>query len=212
MSEEDSRASSYLDPLFIAPESKNSEFDYQWFDVERLQPWRSLSDKGWVRVSRDAMPNEPSDEEDGVTRNELALYCRIKALSEEAVFRQIAEALAPVKVMERVRRGEASVPHGPATHPARSTSDARLREIWVPRRNGIEKTKGGYCVLVLHQETIHLRLQPWIAAAAAHLLRFRIVYLSRDESEMANRCNMTYGEWAWHKRALIREGLIGKPT
>ena len=217
------------DHLHIAPESKQSDQDYQWLAMSVLGKSRADSihrftkDGHWAPVGRADMPEEFSDSEDFIQRDELRLFCRPMYLTEEARKEDYEEAYRPVGYLEGVLfgRSNAHPPMRPSplfSGPALWASDYSPKPVWEPqweRRTRFEtegttswgKPKRGR-ILILHQYWVRSFLRPWLARFWQPLLRCRICYLSYNESEIAERQGTTFGQWAWAKRDLLREGMI----
>lgn len=200
------------DRLAIAPEAKNPVYDYQWFAMSihgtsRAEDSdRRTKDGGWIPVARTDMPAEISGHDEFIQRAELRLFYRLRAMSDKASLADIEMALAPIRHIERVMRwdGRGSVPGNIGTTPPPPPYYDPL-----PRKTRIEKHKRGR-LLVIHEATLPKK---WRILAHRHQYAaqwLRIVYLPRDESEMANRTGMSYADWGWAKTDLYREGHIGK--
>lgn len=221
------------DPLALAADSKNPELDYQWFRwgtsatgtprVGDMAPERG----GWQPVARQDMPKEPSHNNEFIQRWEMRLYARARGLSERAKMEAMAQALAPVQAIEAALFGRYPSPwSGMGSADYRTVArlprggggyDAPPAKEWVPflpRRNGFE-SEGKYSwepnrgrILILHQYLVNPRLWPWLLRFWRSLLRCRVCCLPHEEAELAERQGTSFGQWAWAKRDLLREGVI----
>lgn len=204
------------DPLSLTPESKNPFYDYQWHAVGGFAKNTSRDleeDTGWVAVPRDAMPTEQSSSDEFIQRREMRLYFRPRAMSDKARTVDIENALAPIRTIEAILHGGGGGFPGlqgnirvPPRHAFKEPE--RVQEDWPTRKTRIEKHKRGR-VLVVHEATLPKKWHTWAHRHQYAAQWLRIVYLPRDESEMANRMNLSYADWSWAKIDLYREGNIG---
>jgi hypothetical protein len=209
------------DPLHLSSTAKNPYFDYQWHPVGGLAvgPWsryrqQSDGDTGWIAVSRNAMPNEPSNSDEFIQRAEMRLFFRLRAMSGKARLEDIERALAPVRKVDAMRSGH-GFPGiaGNIRVPERAAfkEPERAQAYWPACKTRVEKHKRGR-VLVIHEMSVPKKWRAWAARRQWRPLNWRIAYLSRDESEMANRQGTSYADWAWAKIDLFRERQIPSPS
>lgn len=200
-----------LDLLHIAPGSKKAYRDYQWFAVmlmghENQDAHLRALGGGWQPVPRDAMPSEASFSADLIERKGMRLYERPAEVSEKIRDEHLRRALRDMEIVgSRSYRGSDPYPPARRQEVLAAAIDAwrRFHEL----RSRVESHPRG-SLLVLHEATIPVCLRPILARFWQALLLFRVVYLSRDESELADRQGTSYAEWGWCKKDLVREHLL----
>jgi hypothetical protein len=202
----------FQDPLHIAPASKDPNTSYQWFraTAERDWPWRDPAEHGWVAVAREAMGDEPSDSNEFIQRQEVRLYCRPQNLTDAAITRELATATAHWQDVESRRRGQVPFAQVQSYAPLAQHGDPLSPR---PPRHWRGSHRRGWIIMV-HAENLHCRLQ-WLGRfIERHRLAFarcRILFLSRDEAQQADRDSIPHALWAWCKRDLAREHAFKEP-
>lgn len=202
------------DLLHIAPSSKKADRDYQWFAVilagrENEDACLRAMGGGWEPVPRNAMPAESTSSAELIERKGMRLYERSAAVSEQIRSDQVQRALRDVEAVLR-RSHRQNDPYPPARREEILAAAGPYADKWQRfhhLRSRIESHPRG-SLLVLHEETIHPRVRPILARFWQALLQVRVVYLPRDESEIADRQGTSYAEWGWCKKDLVRERLI----
>lgn len=193
-----------VDILHIAPGSKKADRDYQWFAVtimgcENQDAHLRAVGGGWQPVSRAAMPSEASFSADLIERKGMRLYERPAEVSEKIRDEHLRWA----------RRGMEAVGSHELGQEILAVADPYI-DAWKrfhELHSRIESHPRG-SLLVLHEATMPARFRPVLARFWQALLLFRVVYLSRDESELADRQRTSYAEWGWCKKDLVRERLL----
>ena len=202
----------FQDPLHIAPASKAPDTSYQWFraTAERDWPWRDPAEHGWVAVARDAMGDEPSDSNEFIQRQEVRLYCRPQSLTDAAIAEELAFATADRRHAESRLKGILPLPQVQSYAPSAQHGDPFSPR---PLRGWLGSHRRGRIVMV-HAENLHCRLQ-WLGRFIERhrraFARCRIIFLSHDETQQADRDSIPHALWAWCKRDLARERAFKEP-
>ncbi len=207
-----------LDPLYLDPTSKDPAMDYRWFRVDSNTQWKLRPEFGWSAVPVESMPQEPSHEPIYIQRMEMRLYQRTKERAEQANTAALEKALNPLNEINEwlfpwwrlydpwdkvepvlgLKRLPSAAPY---------VETARRRD---PPKSRIENHKRGK-LLVIHEQTV----PSWVAVILDRyqygLTRLRLVYLPRGEAEVADYMWLSYADWAWARKDLVRERQIPSP-
>jgi hypothetical protein len=154
------------------------------------------------------MGDEPSDSNEFIQRQEVRLYCRPQAQTDAAHALELAMATAHLRHLEHRLKGQFACvqPYTPSAQHGDAFSPRPLRRWLGSHRRGR--------IIMVHAESLHHRLQ-WLGRLIErHRLVFarcRIIFLSRDEAQQADRDGIPHALWAWCKRDLARECAFKEP-
>ncbi len=164
------------------------------------------------------MPDEPSDDAEFIQRREMHLFTRLKTLSDAVRRAQFEQANRAITFPRAYGLG-AGVSDRPLRQPHPRAGSSATTPLWRPTkaksgryrpsRSGQYHGRGR--VLVVFEESLHRRLVPIVAALWQILAAGRVLYMTRNEREMAERHGTDYADWAWAKIDLLREGYLWKP-